>query len=130
MLRLLHDEPIAKAVALQAKGKRPSMDIQSIHDWEAGTFLGMPDAEILMDAARQRWTLVTYDQRTLWKFAPDLLQTGRELGGAAFVDEQTIPPERQWRADAGTGLAVGNPERRGLAHAPDLPEPGTRCANP
>jgi hypothetical protein len=92
MLRLLLDEHIAKAVALQAKGKRPSIDIQSIHDWEAGTFLGVPDAEILIEAAKQRLTLVTYDQRTLWRHASDLLESGRELGGVVFVDEQTIPP--------------------------------------
>lgn len=92
MLRLLLDEHIAKAVAQQAKGKRPSMEIQSIHDWEAGTFLGVPDPEILMEAAKQRLTLVTYDQRTLWKHASDLLETGREIGGVVFVDEQTIPP--------------------------------------
>ncbi|MBL9136467.1 MAG: hypothetical protein JNK85_11390 [Verrucomicrobiales bacterium] len=92
MLRLLLDKHIAKAVALQAKGKRPSMDIQSIHDWEAGTFLGVPDAEILMVAAKQRLTLMTYDQRTLWKHASDLLESGHELGGVVFVDEQSIPP--------------------------------------
>lgn len=92
MLRLLLDEHIAKAVAEQAKGKCPSIEIESLHDWEAGTFLGVPDPEILMEAARQRWTLVTYDQRTLWKHASDLLETGHDLGGVIFVDEQTIPP--------------------------------------
>jgi hypothetical protein len=92
MLRLLLDEHISREIALQAKAKRPSMDIRSIHDWESGTFLGVPDPEILMEAGKQRLTLVTYDQRTLWKHASDLLEAGRELGGAVFVDEQTIPP--------------------------------------
>ena len=92
MLRLLLDEHIAKEVALQAHAKRPSMDIQSIHDWESGAFLGAPDPEILLEAGKQRLTLVTYDQRTLWKHATDLLEAGHELGGVVFVDEQTIPP--------------------------------------
>lgn len=92
MLRLLLDEHISRDVALQAKAKRPSMDIQSIHDWESGAFLGVPDAEILLEAANQRLTLVTYDQRTLWKQASDLLAAGCELCGIVFVDEQTIPP--------------------------------------
>ncbi|MBL9140123.1 MAG: hypothetical protein JNK85_29910 [Verrucomicrobiales bacterium] len=91
MLRILLDEHIAKAVALQAKGKRPSMDIQSIHDWEAGTFPGVPEAEILMEAEKRRLNLVTYDQRTLWKHASDLLKSEHEHGGVVFVDEQTIP---------------------------------------
>ena len=63
MLRLLLDEHIESEVALQAKAKRPSMEIQSIHDWASGTFLGVPDPEILLEAAKQRLTLVIYDQR-------------------------------------------------------------------
>ena len=92
MLRLLLDEHIAGEVALQARTKCPSMEIQSIHDWESGAFLGVPDPEILLEAANQRLTLVTYDQRTLWKHAADLLEAGRDLGGVIFVDDQTIPP--------------------------------------
>lgn len=92
MLRLLLDEHIARQVALQAKAKHSSMDIQSLHDWESGAFLGAPDPEILLEAASQGLTLVTYDQRTLWKHASDLLEAGHDLGGVVFVDDQTIPP--------------------------------------
>ena len=92
MLRLVLDERLAWDAALQAKAKRPSMDIQSIHDWESGAFLGVPDPEILLEAAKQRLTLVTYDQRTFWKHAADFLEAGRNLAGVIFVDDQTIPP--------------------------------------
>jgi hypothetical protein len=92
MLRLLLDEHIAREVALQARAKRPSIEIQSIHDWESGAFLGVPDPEILLEAASQGLTLVTYHQRTLWKHASDLLEAGHDLGGVIFVDDQTIPP--------------------------------------
>lgn len=92
MLRLLLDEHLSREVAFQPKARRPSMDIQSIHDWESGAFLGVPDPEILMEAANQQLTLVTYDQRTLWKHASDLMEAGRDLGGVIFVDDQTLPP--------------------------------------
>lgn len=92
MLRFLLDEHLSREVASQSTAKCPSMEIQSIHDWESGTFLGVLDPEILLEAANQRLTLVTYDQRTLWRHASDLLETGHDLGGVVFVDEQTIPP--------------------------------------
>jgi hypothetical protein len=92
MLRLLLDEHLSREVVFQAKAKHPSMDIQSIHDWEFGAFLGVPDPEILLEAESQRLTLLTYDQRTLWKYASDLMEAGRDLGGVIFVDDQTLPP--------------------------------------
>ncbi len=92
MLRLLLDEHISREVGVQAKEWRPAIDIQSIHDWESGVFLGAQDPEILMEAGKQGLTLVTYDQRTLWKHASDHLIAGHELGGIIFVDDRTIPP--------------------------------------
>ena len=54
--------------------------------------MGAPDSEILVEAGSQRLTLATYDQRTLWKHAADIMPAGREHGGVIFVDEWTIPP--------------------------------------
>lgn len=92
MLRLLLDEHVSRQVAEQARLRAPALDIRSIHDWESGAYLGVPDPQILIEAGRQRLTLVTYDQRTLWKHAADVMESGREHGGVIFVDEQTIPP--------------------------------------
>jgi hypothetical protein len=92
MLRLLLDEHVSRQVAEPARLRAPTPDIRSIHGWESGAYLGVPDPQILIEAGRQRLTLVTYDQRTLWWHAADVMESGREHGGVILVDEQTIPP--------------------------------------
>ncbi len=91
MLRLLLDENIASKVALQAKKRCPAIDIVSIHDWENGRYLATDDGEILKVAARQRLTLVTYDQNTILTHMSDLVAEGCDHGGIIVIDGKTIP---------------------------------------
>lgn len=91
MLRLLLDENIASKVALQAKKRCPAIDIVSIHDWENGRYLATDDGEILKVAARQRLTLVTYDQNTMLTHMAELVAEGCDHGGIILIDGKTIP---------------------------------------
>lgn len=90
MLKLLLDEHISPDVAEGVCRQNRGASVTSMIDWENGNFLGQEDAVILQAAAKQKLTLVTYDQRTI----PDLLQIwaaeGRDHSGVVFVSRKTI----------------------------------------
>ncbi|MGC1373347.1 MAG: hypothetical protein WA824_14525, partial [Candidatus Sulfotelmatobacter sp.] len=70
MLRLLLDEHISPDVATGVQRRNRSVVILSvvIHSmaqWEGGNFLGKEDSVCLLEAAKKRLTLVTYDRRTI-----------------------------------------------------------------
>jgi hypothetical protein len=92
MLKLLLDEHISPEVADGLRRRHRSRVVHGMAEWENGNFLGQEDSACLLRAASKRWTLVTYDRRTI----PPLLKTwaeeGREHGGVMFVDEKTISP--------------------------------------
>jgi len=46
----------------------------------------------LLEAAKQRLTLVTYDRRTIPPLLKLWAEEGRSHGGVIFVDEKTISP--------------------------------------
>jgi len=92
MLRLLLDEHISPQIAEGLRRRNRSIVVYWMAEWENGNFLGHDDSACLLQAARKRLTLVTYDRRTI----PPLLKTwaeeGRKHGGVIFVDERTISP--------------------------------------
>lgn len=92
MLKLLLDEHVSPEVADGLRRRNRSLVVHCIAEWENGNFLGQEDSACLLEAARQRLTLVTYDRRTI----PPLLKTWaeeqRKHGGVIFVDERTISP--------------------------------------
>jgi hypothetical protein len=96
MLRLLLDEHISPRVAEGLRRRAPSLVVHALANWEGGNFLGQDDSACLMEAARQRLTLVTYDRRTIPMLLKTWAESGRRHGGVIFVDEKTIAP-----ADAG-----------------------------
>jgi len=57
-----------------------------------GDFLGTDDAACLLEAAKQRLTLVTYDRRTIPPLLKLWAEEQRPHGGVIFVDEKTISP--------------------------------------
>jgi hypothetical protein len=46
----------------------------------------------LRHAATHRWTLVTYDRRTIPPLLKAWAEAGQHHGGVIFVDEKTISP--------------------------------------
>ena len=90
MLRLLLDEHVSPQVAVGLKRRNRSWVVHAISDWESGSFLGQDDFACLLEAAKQRLTLVTYDRRTIPPLLKSWAEAGRAHGGVIFVDEKTI----------------------------------------
>jgi len=92
MLKLLLDEHISPDVAHGLDRRNRALEVRYLVEWGDGRFLGQEDSACLREAAAQRFTLVTYDRRTI----PPLLKTWAEEerthGGVIFVDERTISP--------------------------------------
>ena len=92
MLNLLLDEHISPQVASGVQRRNRALVIQSMVQWESGNLLGKEDSVCLLEAARQRLTLVTYDRRTIPPLLKLWAEEGRSHGGVIFVDERTISP--------------------------------------
>ncbi len=97
MLRLLLDEHISPDVANGIQRRNRSVVIHSIviysmAQWEGGNFLGKEDSVCLLEAAKQRLTLVTYDRRTIPPLLKLWAEEERSHGGVIFIDEKTISP--------------------------------------
>jgi hypothetical protein len=54
--------------------------------------LGLADNLLLLEAAAQKQTLVTYDRRAIPPLIKTWPEAGQDHGGVIFVDEKTIPP--------------------------------------
>jgi hypothetical protein len=92
MLKLLLDEHISSKVASGVQRRHRSLVIHSMVEWESGNFLGKEDSVCLLEAARQRLTLVSYDRRTIPPLLKLWAEEERSHGGVIFVDEKTISP--------------------------------------
>ena len=92
MLKLLLDEHISPAVANGIQRRNRSLVIHPMAQWESGNFLGREDSVCLLEAAKQRLTLVTYDRRTIPPLLKLWAEEERLHGGVIFVDEKTISP--------------------------------------
>jgi hypothetical protein len=97
MLKLLLDEHISLDVANGVQRHNRALVIHpiviySMVQWEGGNFLGKEDSVCLLEAAKQRLTLVTYDRRTIPPLLKLWAEEERSHGGVIFVDEKTISP--------------------------------------
>ena len=95
MLRLLLDEHISPDVTTGVQRRNRSsvshpIVIHSMAQWDSGSLLGKEDPVCLLEAARQRLTLVTYDRRTIPPLLKLWTEEERSHGGVIFVDEKTI----------------------------------------
>jgi hypothetical protein len=91
MLKILLDEHISPDVTNGVQRRNRSVVIHSMVQ-ESGNFLGKEDSVCLLEAARQRLTLVTYDRRTIPPLLKLWAEEERSYGGVIFVDEKTISP--------------------------------------
>jgi hypothetical protein len=92
MLKLLLDEHISPEVANGVRRRNRSLVVHSMVQWESGNFLGKEDSVCLLEAAKQRLTLVTNDRRTIPPWLKLWAEEERSHGGVIFVDERTISP--------------------------------------
>lgn len=92
MLKLLLDEHISPKVAAGLRHCHPAVQVCPLAEWESGILMGQDDAACLRSAAKLRWTLVTYDRRTIPPLLKAWAETGQSHGGVIFVDEKTVPP--------------------------------------
>jgi hypothetical protein len=92
MLKLLLDEHISAGVANSVHRRNRSLVVHSMVQWGSGNFLGKEDSVCLLEAAKQRLTLVTYDRRTIPPLLKIWAEEERSHGGVIFVDEKTISP--------------------------------------
>jgi hypothetical protein len=92
MLKLLLDEHVSPVVAEGLTRRHRSLVIHCMPEWKGGAFLGEDDSACLLEAAKQRLTLVTYDRRTIPPLLKIWAEEGRQHGGVIFVDEKTISP--------------------------------------
>ncbi|HWB52839.1 MAG TPA: hypothetical protein VG722_01555 [Tepidisphaeraceae bacterium] len=93
MLSLLLDEQISPTVAEQARRKYPQVRIVAFREWHGGRFMGTADSIFIPEAAGEKLTLVTYDQRTIRPLLKSWMEQGIDHGGVIFVDAKTIPPQ-------------------------------------
>jgi len=92
MLRLLLDEHVSPEVANGVQRRNRALVVHPMVQWENGNFLGKEDSVCLLEAAKQRLTLVTYDRRTIPPLLKLWAEEGRSHAGVIFVDEKTISP--------------------------------------
>src|SRR5690349_11823673 len=90
MLSLLLDENLSPEVAKQIIGKRPDVSVLSMHHWHEGRYMAQRDEAILIAAAQEGLTLVTYDQKTIFPVLVQWGQAGTDHAGVVFIDERTI----------------------------------------
>jgi hypothetical protein len=93
MLRLLTDEHISPAVGEQAARRCQGIKILSIQAWEGGHFLSAGDELILQEAYKQKYTLVTFDLRTIPRLLRLWGENGMDHAGVILVDGRTIRPD-------------------------------------
>jgi hypothetical protein len=89
MLKLLLDEVISPDVASSLRRGR-AIIVSTMAEWEGGNFLGKDKSAILLEAAAQGLTLVTYDRRTIPPLLKAWAEEERSHGGVIFVDEKSI----------------------------------------
>ncbi|HLV82024.1 MAG TPA: DUF5615 family PIN-like protein [Chthonomonadaceae bacterium] len=89
-LRLLLDENISQVVAAQVQKHRPAIVFESVHTWQKRAFRGRHDRELLLAAAAEGLTLVTYDLKTIPPLLIELSAGSQEHAGVIFIDGLTI----------------------------------------
>jgi hypothetical protein len=91
MPNLLLDEQISRQVAKGLRRQGNKLIVSSMVEWQDGRFMGQPDDLLLQEAAAQKFSLVTYDCKTVPLLLKVWAEAGRDHRGVIFVDNTTIP---------------------------------------
>jgi hypothetical protein len=92
MLKLLLDEQISRDVATGFQKRNKNVPIAAVTVFENGRLAMSSDEELLTEAARLKFTLVTYDLRTIPPLLKSWSEQSRSHAGVIFIDDKTIPP--------------------------------------
>ena len=90
VLKLLLDEHIWPGVADLVKRQMPEAEIVSLHHYADGRLLNAPDDEILTEAHRDGWTLVTFDLNTIPRLLSEKAIANEEHSGVVFVSSKSF----------------------------------------
>src|SRR5438132_11922192 len=90
MLSLLLDENMSPEIVRQIAEKRADITVTSVHHWREGRYKAQRDEAILIAAAQEGRTLVTYDQKTILPVLMQWGQTGTDHAGVVFIDDHSI----------------------------------------
>lgn len=90
-MNLLLDSHISPAVAHALIRRCRGLRVLHLRDWHSRRLLNAPDPDLLAEAAREGWTLVTYDLRTIVPLLRLWAETDQHHAGVILVDDATIP---------------------------------------
>ncbi len=89
-MKLLLDEHIWPGVAELVKRLMPATEIVSLHRYAAGSLMNASDDEILAEAQRNGWTLVTFDLNTIPRLLSEKAMTNEDHSGVIFVSSKSF----------------------------------------
>jgi hypothetical protein len=84
-LKLLLDEHIWPGVAKLVTKALPTTEVVSLHHYGGGNLLNTTDDEILAEAHRSGWTLVTFDLNSIPRLLSEMAMANEDHSGVIFV---------------------------------------------
>lgn len=89
-MKLLLDEHIWPGVVGLVKKLTPAEEIASIHQYAHGLLINRTDDEVLAEASRGHWTLVTFDLNTIPPLLGEMAIAGADHSGVIFVSSKSF----------------------------------------
>ena len=89
-MKLLLDEHIWPGVAELVKRQTPTAEIVSLHRYRAGHLMNVGDDEILNEAHRGGWTLVTFDLNTIPRLLTEKAAASEDHSGIIFISSKSF----------------------------------------
>jgi hypothetical protein len=89
-LKLLLDEHLWPGVADLVRRGLPGAEIQSLHHYNNGSLINTTDDEVLAEARRGEWTLVTFDLNTIPRLLSAKAMAQEDHSGVVFVSNKSF----------------------------------------
>jgi predicted nuclease of predicted toxin-antitoxin system len=89
-LKLLLDEHIWPGVAALVKRQNPKAEVESIHHYADGSLRNTTDDEVLAEAHRDGWTLVTFDLNTIPRLLSEKAVVREDHSGIIFISSKSF----------------------------------------
>lgn len=89
-MKLLLDEHIWPGVADLIVKQCPAAEVASLHHHNNGSLLNSSDDEVLAEAHRGKWTLVTFDVNTIPALLRDKAMANEQHSGVIFISSKSF----------------------------------------